>query len=193
MEKLKGESLIVHTNFVIYVGGIKETLKNEEQKLLLNEIHLNLEQNIIDHEFLECFGDLKSLDHKYFQILITGYEMEHRHFEFYLLMYVRAIQRLIEKFMELSEGTWKFDEVLERFEIVVGKGHILEDRSSMKKKFEKTLENLEKMELADLTKDSYQKILEHFIQRTNKIYIFFRLDKEGKYKEIIREYDCLTK
>jgi len=93
----------------------------------------------------------------------------------------------------LSEGSWKFDEVLERFEIVVGKGHILEDRSSMKKKFEKTLENLEKMELADLTKDSYQKILEHFIQRTNKIYIFFRLDKEGKYKEIIREYDCLTK
>ena len=90
-EKLKGESLIVHTNFVVYVGGINETLKNEEQKLLLNEIHLNLEQNIIDHEFLECFGDLKSLDQKYFQILITGYEMEHRHFEFYLLMYVRAI------------------------------------------------------------------------------------------------------
>ena len=190
---LNKECEIVHQNFIVYIGGIKETVKNEKCNQCFHEIHLNLEKNISDKEFLECFNEseIKLLEGKCFQMVISGCEIENRNFRNYMMVYIKSIDEIIQKFISFN-GNLHYEEVLTHFELVISKAHILENRNTIKLKFEKLKEEMQNMSIADYLKEKYENILNHFIKNTNQIYFLFRVDKEGSFTEIIHQYDCLS-
>ena len=127
-KSLKGECVIVHSLFVQYIGPTKETIKINEENLILHEMHLNLKENISDQEFEDFLGDQEHnfLENKQFQIVITGFEVENKQFSKYLIFYILRIHEIIEKIIRKTSGRCCYEEILSKFEIIINKAHISE-------------------------------------------------------------------
>lgn len=188
-KSLKGECVIVHSLFVHYVGPKKETIKINEDNLVLHELHLNMREEISDQELEECFGDqeFNFFNNKVFQIVISGFEVENKQFSMYLMFYILKIHEIIEKMIRKTSGRCSYEEILTKFEIIINKAHISEDRDSMRLKLEKTKEDLTNICLDESARDYSTKILDFFINQIEKIFFLFRLQKEGSFLEIINE------
>lgn len=192
--QLNKESIIVHANFVEYIGDTIETVEKKDTKQKFFEVHINLQKNFGDDEFLNFYKeiDLRNFDQNAFQILIYGIELEMPEFEINVMNYVKGISKFIEKIEQFSQGKVIWEEALERFEIVVTKAYILWNRATIREKLEETLKCVNDFETDELKIKKYRKILGYFMERTEKIFLFFRLDKEGGYNEIIRGYDMAS-
>ena len=188
-KSLEGECVIVHSLFVQYVGPIKETIKINEDNLFLHEMHLNIREKISDQEFEELLGEQEYnfLDNKHFQIVISGFEVENKQFSKYLLFYILKIHEIIEKIIRKTSGRCNYEEILSRFEIIISKAHISEDRNSMRLKLEKTKEDLTNICFDESARDYSTKILDFFINQIEKIFFLFRVQREGSFLEIINE------
>ena len=189
--QLNKESIIVHANFIEYVGETIERVEKTETGEKFFEVHINLQRNFGDEEFLNFYKeiDLTNFSQNVFQILIYGAELDMPKFEIILMDYVKGIAKLIENMERFSQGKVIWEEALERFEIVVTKAYILWNRATIREKFEETLKYVNDFETDEFKLKKYRKILGYFAERTEKIFLFFTLDKEGSYNEIIRGYD----
>ena len=183
--ELKKQSEIFHKNFVTYVGEIKEQVVNEKENLILNELHLDSEE---DYDKIPEVFDLKGEMEKYFNLVIYAQELEKENSERFINVYLKMIDRIVRKCIELNSD-FNYDQVLQRIEIVINKAGILENRVSIKKKFEEIKKTVMEMPLQNYQKENYLKIVDYFIENTQKIYMFFRIDKEGNYLDIIKGYD----
>ena len=184
-EELKKQSEIFHKNFVTYVGEIKEQVVNIKENLILNELHLDSED---DYDKIPEVFNLKGEIEKYFDLVIYAKELEKENSERFVNVYLKMIDKIIRKCIELNPD-FNYDQILQHIEIVVNKAGILENRVSIKKKFEEIKKTVLEMPLQNYQKENYRKIVDYFIENTEKISMFFRVDKEGNYLDIIKGYD----
>lgn len=189
-KELKGECLIVHPNFIEYIGDLVETVQKPEDDLILNEIHLDFKSTISESDFKKCFQDVnkKNIKNQIFQVVIPVFELKQHLFQNSVLSYIRSIDEIITNIIK-NENNLAYNEVLNQFELIISKGSILENKLWVKMKLQEILDNFPNF---FSVKKSYFNILCHFINMSDKISIFFGLDKEASFLEIINQYDNIS-
>ena len=160
------------------------------EDLILQEIHLDLKHVISESDFKKCFQDVskKNIKTQIFQVVIPVIEFKHHSFQNSILIYIRSIDEIITKIIK-NENNLSYEEVLNQFELIISKGSIIENKLWVKMKLKENLNNFPNVVSI---KESYFNILGHFVNRSDKISIFFGLDKEASFLEIINEYDNLS-
>ena len=189
-KKLNGDSHIVHPNFIEYIGDVRETVEKPEDNLILHEIHLDLKKTIFESDFKKCFRDVskQKIRTQIFQVVIPVFEFKNHLFQNSILIYMRSIDEIIKKIIKVDDKL-TYEEVLNQFELIVSKASIMEDRNWVKLKLMEIKDNYPNL---ISFRDSYFYILDHFINKSDKISIFFGLDKEGNFLDIINQYDIIS-